>query len=196
MRVRVVRTCGGASACSDADPVQPRRDVAARPHAAPGMLGLSLHLIVHASGIIRPDGHMLPSPVIDSSPASQELQEPSPARPRGFLCKQADTVRLRRTGARSLQGFLALRRAVWVYAPPCGACIDRCSHRLNSNKPSPRARRGFFLCCGVMGSDDGHPGAQATGDGLRGRRAKPAPPRLAGRLAVRLLALEACRFFG
>jgi len=54
MRIRVVRTSGWLAACSDADPVQPRGDVAARPHAAPGMLSLSLNSIIHAPGIIRP----------------------------------------------------------------------------------------------------------------------------------------------
>ena len=54
MRVRVVRTSGRLAARSDAGPIEPRRDVAARPHAAPGMLGLSLDLIVHASRIIWP----------------------------------------------------------------------------------------------------------------------------------------------
>src|SRR4029077_11860947 len=39
---------------SDAGPVQPGCHVAARPHAAPGMLSLSLDLVVHAMGIIRP----------------------------------------------------------------------------------------------------------------------------------------------
>src|SRR6516162_6489242 len=54
MRVRVVRTSGRLAARSDAGPIEPRRDVAARPHAAPGMLGLSLDFIVHASRVIWP----------------------------------------------------------------------------------------------------------------------------------------------
>jgi hypothetical protein len=42
MGVRVIGTISWPSTGSDASPIQPRRDVGARPHAAPGMLGLSL----------------------------------------------------------------------------------------------------------------------------------------------------------
>jgi len=54
MRIRVVRASGRLATRSDAGPIEPRRDVAAGPDAAPGMLGLSLDRVVHASGIIRP----------------------------------------------------------------------------------------------------------------------------------------------
>jgi hypothetical protein len=54
MGIRVIRAISWVSTSSDADAVQPRSDVTARPNTAPGMLGLSLDFIVHAVRIVRP----------------------------------------------------------------------------------------------------------------------------------------------
>ena len=54
MRVRVIPTSGRSATGSDADAVQPRLNVAARPYAAPGKFGLMLNRAVHAFRVIRP----------------------------------------------------------------------------------------------------------------------------------------------
>ena len=49
MRICVVRTIGRAAARSDTDSIQPRLDIAARPHPSPGMLGFTLNRVVPPS---------------------------------------------------------------------------------------------------------------------------------------------------
>jgi hypothetical protein len=44
--VRIIRAIGRTTARPNAYPVKPRLDVAACPHPAPSLLGLTLHIIV------------------------------------------------------------------------------------------------------------------------------------------------------
>ena len=54
MSVRIVRTIGGPPTGTDADPVQPRLDVAALPYSAPCLLGFALNATVPAPRVLRP----------------------------------------------------------------------------------------------------------------------------------------------
>jgi hypothetical protein len=54
MRVGVVRTVGGLSACADAGSIEPRLDVAALPDSAAGVFGVALSAIISAFGVLEP----------------------------------------------------------------------------------------------------------------------------------------------
>lgn len=61
MSIGIIRAARWSAARADADPVQPRLDVAALPHSAPGSLSIPLRRIVSALRIFRPvQGEAIP----------------------------------------------------------------------------------------------------------------------------------------